>query len=186
MLRDASPSPIVSTRPSRRAPHPRRHWRAPGSFARRSSAASRAALPETKVWREAEVLPASAVRSVSPTTSSNFSGGSPSASAAICSSTVVEPWPISTAPLKKVSRPSRDSAMRMVEGLGSEVLPQPYHMQAMPTPRRAPRRRRALKAATRASAVVPVRLQRIEAFAAARRNASAPARTASCRRGRAR
>ena len=30
-----------------------------------------AALPETKVWREAEVLPASAVRSVSPATRSN-------------------------------------------------------------------------------------------------------------------
>ena len=25
----------------------------------------------------------------------------------------------------------------MVEGLGSEVLPQPYHMPAMPTPRRS-------------------------------------------------
>ena len=39
-----------------------RHWRAPGSCARRSSPASRAALPETNVWREAEVLPASAVQ----------------------------------------------------------------------------------------------------------------------------
>ena len=46
--------------------------------------ASSAALPETKVWREAEVLPASAVRSVSPTTSANAATGRPSASAAIC------------------------------------------------------------------------------------------------------
>ena len=93
-------------------------------------------MPDTKVWREAEVLPASAVRSVSPTTMRNELGGRPSASAAICSSTVDEPWPISTAPLKKVSVPSRASVMRMVDGFDSEVLPQPYHMQAMPTPRR--------------------------------------------------
>jgi hypothetical protein len=43
---------------------------------------------------------------------------------------------MSTAPLKKVSAPSRPSAMRMAEGFGKPVLPHPYHMQAMPTPRR--------------------------------------------------
>ncbi len=105
-------------------------------FARSASPVSWAALPETKVWREAEVLPASKVRSVSPTTSSNCDTGTPSASAAICVSTVVEPWPMSTAPFQKVSLPSRASVMRMVEGFDMPVLPMPYHMQPMPTPRR--------------------------------------------------
>jgi hypothetical protein len=118
---------------------------------RKSRPASIAALPETKVWREAEVLPASSVSAVSPMTSLKASGGTPSASAAICVSTVVEPWPMSTAPLKKVSVPSRESAMRIAEGFGRAVLPQPYHMQAMPTPRRR-RGAAALCAATRASA----------------------------------
>ena len=40
------------------------------SWRRRSSAASRVALPDTNVWREAEVLPASGVRSVSGPTRS--------------------------------------------------------------------------------------------------------------------
>jgi hypothetical protein len=56
-------------------------------------------LPDTKVWREAEVLPASAVRSVSPETSWNCAAGRPSASAAIWTMMVLEPWPISSAPL---------------------------------------------------------------------------------------
>ena len=76
-------------------------------FARSASPASCAALPDTNVWREADVLPASKVRSVSPTTSWNAETGRPSASAAIWVSTVVEPWPMSTAPFQKVSVPSR-------------------------------------------------------------------------------
>ena len=58
---------------------------------------------------------------------------------------------MSTAPLKKVSVPSRPSVMRMAEGFGRAVLPQPYHMQATPTPRRH-RGALALWLATRASA----------------------------------
>ena len=108
-------------------------------FARSASPASCAALPDTNVWREADVLPASNVRSVSPTTSWNADTGSPSASAAIWVSTVVEPWPMSTAPFQKVSVPSRASVSRMVEGLERPVLPMPYHMQPMPTPRRVVR-----------------------------------------------
>ena len=45
------------------------------------------------------------------------------------------PWPISTAPLQIVTRPSRSSVRRISLGFGNAVLPQPYHMQAMPTPR---------------------------------------------------
>jgi hypothetical protein len=56
-------------------------------------------MPETKVWREAEVLPASGVRSVSPETKANCAAGRPSASAAIWVMMVLEPWPMSTAPL---------------------------------------------------------------------------------------
>jgi len=66
---------------------------------RSSSAASRVALPDTNVWREAEVLPASGVRSVSPATCEMASSSTPSAWAAIWASTVLEPWPMSTAPL---------------------------------------------------------------------------------------
>src|SRR5579883_3200046 len=91
-----------------------------------------AALPETKVWREAEVLPQSGVVSVSAEARSNRSSGAPSASAHICGMTVFEPWPISTAPWNKVRRPSGVRPSRMVDGLGSEVLPQPYHMPATP------------------------------------------------------
>ena len=59
----------------------------------------RVALPETNAWREADVFPASAVRSVSPITYSIALIGSPSASARICTRIVFEPCPMSTAPL---------------------------------------------------------------------------------------
>ena len=61
--------------------------------------AARAALPETKVWRDADDLPASAVRSVSPITCSTHASGRPTASANICGMIVAVPWPISCAPL---------------------------------------------------------------------------------------
>ena len=67
--------------------------------ARRLAPARSAALPETKVWREAEVLPASSVQSVSPITWAMLAAATPSASAAIWARMVVEPWPMSTAPL---------------------------------------------------------------------------------------
>jgi hypothetical protein len=55
-------------------------------------------LPVTKVWREADVLPASGLIAVSALFSRNRSSGRPSASAQIWVMTVLEPWPISTAP----------------------------------------------------------------------------------------
>ena len=70
---------------------------------------------------------------------------------------------MSTAPLKNVSVPSRPSVMRMVDGFGSAVLPQPYHMQAMPTPRR----RRGDFGVVRGDAGqrrVPIRLQCVQAL----------------------
>ena len=54
-------------------------------------AARAAALPDTKVCREAEVLPQSGVMSVSADTRSIWSIGAPSASAQICAMTVFEP-----------------------------------------------------------------------------------------------
>jgi hypothetical protein len=95
-------------------------------------------------------LPASKVTAVSPSTKRKAPTGRPSASAQICPITVVLPWPMSTAPLNSVSPPSRPSTTRMRDGFDIEVLPQPYHMQAIPAPRRwrvAP----ALCAATSAS-----------------------------------
>ena len=126
--------------------------------------ASRAALPETKVWREAEVLPASAVRSVSPTTMRNARGGRPSASAAICSSTVVEPWPMSTAPLKKRERAvARRARCAWSRGWTARCC------RSRTTCRRCRRRagaaaRSRCGAATRASAASQSRLQRVEAL----------------------
>ena len=92
---------------------------------------------------------------------------------------------MSTAPLKKVSAPSRASAMRMAEGLGSAVLPQPYHMQAMPTPRRC-RGAPALWLGDARQRRLPVRLQRVEALGQAGASAAGPGRTAWHRHGRAR
>ena len=116
-------------------------------------AARRAAFPETKVWREAEVLPQSGVTSVSADARSIFSIGAPSASAQICAITVFEPWPISTAPWNRAIRPSGLRPRRIVEGFDSEVLPHPYHMPATPTPRLSAPRASALyrSAADRAS-----------------------------------
>src|SRR5258707_14939503 len=68
--------------------------------------------------------------SVSPESRSNWSSGAPRASAQIWVTTVAEPWPMSTAPWCKATRPSRFRPTRIVEGLGSEVLPQPYHIPA--------------------------------------------------------
>ena len=153
---------------------------------RRSCAGEhRGACRDTKVWREAEVLPASCVKRRVADDEPKASSGSPSASAAICVSTVDEPWPMSTAPLKKVSVPSRASAMRMREGFGREVLPQPYHMQAMPTPRR----RRGAGGVVRCDARerrVPIALQRVEALRQPGRSAQAAGPRACGRPVRAR
>ena len=102
----------------------------------RSTAASFVALPDTNVWRDAEVLPASAVRSVSPATRSMAVTGVSSASAAIWVRIVFEPCPMSWAPLNRTYDPSGRRPIRMVDGFVSDVLPMPYHIAPMPMPRR--------------------------------------------------
>ena len=109
-------------------------------------------MPETKVWREAEVLPQSGVKSVSAETISSSAIGAPSASAQICGMTVLEPCPMSTAPWNSANLPSGFRPSRIVDGLESEVLPQPYHMPATPTPRRSGPAAAPLKEAAAASA----------------------------------
>ena len=113
-----------------------RRWRGAGSPRASTRAAASAARPETTVWREAEVLPASGVRWVSPPTKRKAASGRPRASAAIWAITVDEPWPMSMAPWCRTTAPSRARPMRIVEGFGSAVLPQPYQAAARPTPRR--------------------------------------------------
>src|SRR4029077_7702699 len=104
-------------------------------MARRSSTpALYAALPVTKVWRDAEVLPQSGVIEVSPESRSKRSIGAPSASAQIWVTIVFDPCPISTAPWYNAIRPPRFNPIRTVEGLGREVFPHPYHIPATPTP----------------------------------------------------
>ena len=114
------------------------------------------------------------------------SGGRPSASAAICSSTVEEPWPISTAPLKKVSRPSRAERDAHGRGVGQRgvaaAVPHAGDADAAPASRTA----RRCAPATRASAASQSRLQRVEAFAAGRPRLRAPGPTAWRRPARAR
>src|SRR6266446_10028768 len=95
-----------------------------------------AALPVTNVWREADVLPQSGVIAVSPETRSKRSMGAASASAQIWVMMVLDPCPMSTAPWWSPILPSGFNPTRMVEGLGREVLPQPYHIPAIPTPLR--------------------------------------------------
>lgn len=56
------------------------------------------AFPVTKVWRDAEVLPASGVIAVSAPTSTTAPTGTPSDWAKIWAITVFEPCPMSTAP----------------------------------------------------------------------------------------
>src|SRR6202140_1929929 len=73
---------------------------------------------------------------VSPESRSKLAIGAPNASAQIWVTIVFEPCPISTAPWCNAIRPSRFSPILTVEGLGREVLPQPYHIPATPTPRR--------------------------------------------------
>ena len=104
-------------------------------LSRKACAAFSAALPEMKVWREAEVLPASGVIAVSAPTSLTSPSGTPSASAKICAMTVLEPWPMSTAPWCSITPPPSETPALMVEGLAIEVLPQPYQHEATPTPR---------------------------------------------------
>ncbi len=99
-------------------------------------AARSTALPETKVCRDAEVLPASGEIAVSAPRSRKAASGRPSASAAICASTVFEPCPMSTAPWWSTTAPSGAMPSFIVDGLGSAVLPQPYQHEAMPMPRR--------------------------------------------------
>ena len=60
----------------------------------------------------------------------------PIASAQICVITVFAPCPMSTAPWNSAMRPSRRSPTLIVDGFGSAVFPQPYHMPARPTPLR--------------------------------------------------
>ena len=102
---------------------------------RKCSPASWVAFPETKAWREADVFPASAVKSVSPITYSNCEAGSPRASAQIWTIIVFAPWPISIAPLYKVNLPSPLMPTRIVDGFESEVFPHPYQALPQPTPR---------------------------------------------------
>src|SRR5712691_6559392 len=113
---------------------------------------SKVASPVTNVWRDAEVLPQSGVMEVSPERRSNRSIGAPIASAQIWVTIVFEPCPISTAPLCRAILPSGFNPTRIVEGFGREVLPQPYHMPATPTPRRSGPLALALKEAASARA----------------------------------
>ena len=99
-----------------RASGPALAWRR--IAARRLAAGGSAALPETKVWREAEVLPASGVRSVSASTRSKAATGRPSASAQIWAITVFEPWPMSTAPWCSTTAPSAREADADRRGVG--------------------------------------------------------------------
>ena len=131
-----SPSPSVSTS----APGCSRMlasaatlaWRR--SCSRKASPASRVALPDTNVWREADVLPASGVIAVSPDLSRIASAGTPNASAMIWTITVLAPWPMSIAPWCSHTVPEASMPTFMVDGLGSEVLPQPYQQVPSPTP----------------------------------------------------
>jgi hypothetical protein len=98
MRRLSSPSRTVSIGPSI-VKVPLSPALASRRMARRSSSAARwVARPETNVCREADVLPASRVRAVSPVTSVTRPSATPSVSAQICASTVFDPWPMSTAP----------------------------------------------------------------------------------------
>ena len=62
--------------------------------------------------------------------------GTPRPSAAIWARIVFEPWPMSVAPENSTTVPSARRPTSMSEGLGSDVLPMPYHIAATPTPRR--------------------------------------------------
>ena len=74
--------------------------------ARIFAAASRIALPLMTVVRLATVGPLSGTREVSGSTTWTSSTGQPRASAAICDSTVIMPWPISVVPTATVTLPS--------------------------------------------------------------------------------
>ena len=80
--------------------------------------------------------PRRGVRSVSGPTRSIRATGTPRASAAIWARIVFEPWPMSVAPENSTMCPSARTPTSISDGLGSDVLPMPYHMAAIPTPRR--------------------------------------------------
>ena len=103
---------------------------------RKARPASNAAFPDTNVWRDADVLPQSGVRSVSPSISDRLWTGTPNASAAICEITVLAPCPISIAPWCRTQAPSAVTPIRMVDGFGRDVLPHPYQQLATPMPLR--------------------------------------------------
>src|SRR6185369_4127903 len=111
-------------------------------------------FPVTNVCREAEVLPQSGVTDVSAETRSKQSIGALTASAQIWVIIVFEPCPISTAPWCKAMRPFCLRPIRTVDGFESDVLPHPYHIPAIPTPRRRLPDAFALKRSAEARAAV--------------------------------
>ena len=96
--------------------------------ARIFAAASRIALPLMTVVRLATVGPLSGTREVSASMTRTSSSGQPRASAAICESTVIMPWPISVVPTATVTLPS--AATTTLAPAGFRCLP----MAPRPTP----------------------------------------------------
>ena len=158
----ATPAVGAAAKPSRSS-----SWR------RRSAPARRAALPETKVWRDADVLPASAVQvGVAHHLLERTPAAGRPRRRTICGRIVAVPWPISMRAVveeewRRVAL--QRSAPRIVDGLAITVLPMPYHMQAMPAPRRSgdPLAAARVVDAARRRAPPPRRPQRVEAGAQA-------------------
>ena len=126
---------------------------------------ARAALPLTKVWREALVLPASRVRSVSPVTSSSVGDrNAERVGGDLRHDRVASPGRYR--PRRRTAPRGRRGVMptTISDGLDRLVLPMPYHMQAMPdaAPQRAVWRR--VERRRRRPQRVPARPQRVEAF----------------------
>jgi len=76
------------------------------SWRRASSAACLTAVPEVIVVAEPAVVWAGGVVAVSASTTSTRSVSMPSVSATICASTVSEPLPTSTTPMRTTARPA--------------------------------------------------------------------------------
>jgi hypothetical protein len=75
------------------------------------------------------------VVSVSAETTATSPAEMPSSSAAIWDSTVSEPWPVSTVPVRRTAVPSSLSLMVAALGLAFTIKPMGYHIQAIPNPR---------------------------------------------------
>ena len=150
------PSPKVSARL-------RRHWRGAGSPARRSRPPGSAALPVTKVWREAEVLPASGVRSVSALTSRNASSGDAERVGADLGDDGIRALADIDRALVQRDAPVAAEADADGRGIGQRGVAAAIPQPAMPTPRRMRPRGVALKASASARARCQCGRKRLEA-----------------------